>query len=71
MLFRQIVRTYLGENVEVLGTIQNLFLPRVITDINNILCVLGENLVESVDHLFFTWEVSSTVWYSIFRWLGF
>jgi hypothetical protein len=50
---------------------QNLLRRRVITDINNTFCVLCGNSVELVDHLFLTCGVSSTVWYSIFRWLGF
>jgi hypothetical protein len=50
---------------------QNLFRRRVITDINNTLCALCGNSVELMGHLFLTYEVSSTVWHAIFRWLRF
>lgn len=40
---------------------QNLLRRRVITDINNTFCVLCGNSIESVDHLFLTCGVSSTV----------
>jgi hypothetical protein len=50
---------------------QNLFQWRVITNINNTLCVLCMDSVESVGHLFLTCKMSSTVWYYIFRWLSF
>jgi hypothetical protein len=47
---------------------QNLFQRRMITNINNIICVLSENL--AVNHLFLIDKVSYTAWYSVFRWLG-
>ncbi|GAU25276.1 hypothetical protein TSUD_17890 [Trifolium subterraneum] len=49
---------------------QNLFRRNVITDPHNILCILCGMSIESVDHLFLTCDLSSSVWYSIFRWLG-
>ncbi|GAU11500.1 hypothetical protein TSUD_344900 [Trifolium subterraneum] len=49
---------------------QNLFRRNVITDPHNILCILCGMSIESVDHLFLICDLSSSAWYSIFRWLG-
>ncbi|GAU42324.1 hypothetical protein TSUD_25500 [Trifolium subterraneum] len=55
---------------DMISTRQNLFRRHVIRDLSNTSCVFCENTIESVDHLFITCELSSSVWYSVVRWLG-
>jgi hypothetical protein len=52
-------------------TRQNLFKRRVIRDPDHALCAFCGASMEAVDHLFVTCDFISTVWYYLFRWLGF
>ncbi|MCI03802.1 hypothetical protein A2U01_0024843, partial [Trifolium medium] len=52
-------------------TRQNLFRRHVIKDLSNTLCIFCESTIELVDHLLVTCDLSSLMWYSVVRWLGF
>lgn len=50
---------------------ENLFKRKVILDLEGVLCSLCDHWLESISNLFVTCNFSSSVWYVVFRWLGF
>lgn len=50
---------------------ENLFKRNVIVNLKGSSCILCVEWIELASHLFVTCNLSSCVWYKIFRWLGF
>lgn len=50
---------------------ENLFKRNVILDIGDVSCSFCEHWLEFASHLFVSCKFSSSVWYVVFRWLGF